>query len=47
MTPHILIRSLDRGATAFLIAIAAIAILIPVLTSGAAANRRLFTSRPI
>ena len=31
MTPHILIRSLDRGATAFLIAIAAIAILIPVL----------------
>ena len=28
---HILIRSLDRGATAFLIAIAAIAILIPVL----------------
>jgi urea transport system permease protein len=31
MTPHILIRSLDRGATAFLIAIAAIAVLIPVL----------------
>jgi urea transport system permease protein len=31
MTPHILIRSLDRGATAFLIVIAAIAILIPVL----------------
>jgi urea transport system permease protein len=31
MTTHILIRSLDRGATAFLIAIAAIAILIPVL----------------
>jgi urea transport system permease protein len=31
MTPHILIRSIDRGATAFLIAIAAIAILIPAL----------------
>jgi len=31
MTPHILIRSLDRGASAFLIAIAAIAILIPLL----------------
>jgi urea transport system permease protein len=31
MTPHILIRSLDRGATAFLIVIAAIAILIPAL----------------
>jgi urea transport system permease protein len=31
MTPHILIRSLDRGATAFLIVIAAIAVLIPVL----------------
>ncbi len=31
MTPHILIRSLDRGATAFLIVIAAIAILVPVL----------------
>jgi urea transport system permease protein len=31
MTPHILIRSLDRGSTVFLIAIAAIAILIPVL----------------
>jgi urea transport system permease protein len=31
MTPHILIRSLDRGASAFLITIAAIAILIPVL----------------
>ena len=31
MTPHILIRSLDRGSTAFLIVIAAIAVLIPVL----------------
>jgi urea transport system permease protein len=31
MTPHILIRSLDRGATLFLIVIAAIAILVPVL----------------
>jgi urea transport system permease protein len=31
MTPHILIRLLDRGSTVFLIAIAAIAILIPVL----------------
>jgi urea transport system permease protein len=31
MTPHILIRSLDRGSIVFLIAIAAIAILIPVL----------------
>jgi urea transport system permease protein len=31
MTPHLLIRSLDRGAGLFLIAIAAIAILVPVL----------------
>jgi urea transport system permease protein len=31
MTTHILIRSLDRGATAFLIVIAGIAILVPVL----------------
>ena len=31
MTTHILIRSLDRGATLFLIVIAAIAILVPVL----------------
>jgi urea transport system permease protein len=31
MTPHLLIRSLDRGATVFLIVIAAIAILVPVL----------------
>src|ERR1700723_47367 len=31
MTTHILIRSLDRGSTAFLIVIAAIAVLIPVL----------------
>jgi len=31
MTPHILIRSLDRGATAFLIAIAAIAILLFII----------------
>jgi urea transport system permease protein len=31
MTPHLLIRSLDRGATLFLIVIAAIAILVPVL----------------
>jgi urea transport system permease protein len=32
MTTHILIRSLDRGATLFLIVVAAIAILVPVLT---------------
>jgi urea transport system permease protein len=31
MGAHILIRSLDRGATAFLIAIAAIAVLVPAL----------------
>ena len=31
MTTHILIRSLDRGATAFLIVIAVIALLVPVL----------------
>jgi urea transport system permease protein len=31
VTPHLLIRSLDRGATLFLIVIAAIAILVPVL----------------
>ena len=31
MTPHILIRSLDRGATIFLIVLAAIAIVVPVL----------------
>jgi urea transport system permease protein len=31
MTGHILIRSLDRGATLFLIVVAAIAILVPVL----------------
>jgi urea transport system permease protein len=31
MTPHLLIRSLDRGASLFLIVIAAIAILVPVL----------------
>jgi urea transport system permease protein len=31
MTPHILIRSLDRGATLFLIVVAAIAIVVPVL----------------
>jgi urea transport system permease protein len=31
MTPHILIRSIDRGATAFLIVIAAIAVLVPML----------------
>src|SRR5271169_4453676 len=31
MTAHILIRSLDRGATLFLIVIAAIGILVPVL----------------
>jgi urea transport system permease protein len=32
MTTHILIRSLDRGATLFLIVVAAIAIVVPVLT---------------
>ncbi len=31
MSPHILIRSLDRSATVFLIAVAAIAIAVPVL----------------
>jgi urea transport system permease protein len=31
MTTHILIRSLDRGATIFLIAIAAVAVLVPFL----------------
>ena len=31
MTTHILIRSLDRGATLFLIVVAAIAILVPIL----------------
>jgi urea transport system permease protein len=31
MTPHILIRSIDRGATAFLIVITAIAVLVPML----------------
>ena len=31
MTPHILIRSFDRGATLFLVAIAGIAILVPIL----------------
>ena len=29
MTTHILIRSLDRGATIFLIAIAAVAVVVP------------------
>jgi urea transport system permease protein len=32
MTTHILIRSLDRGAALFLIVVAAIAIIVPVLT---------------
>ena len=31
MSPHILIRSLDRGATLFLIAIAVIAVMVPLL----------------
>ena len=31
MTPHILMRSLDRGAAAFLIVIAAIAILVLII----------------
>ncbi|HXX03796.1 MAG TPA: urea ABC transporter permease subunit UrtC, partial [Xanthobacteraceae bacterium] len=31
MTTHILIRSLDRGATLFLIVVAAIAIAVPIL----------------
>src|SRR5271169_5907529 len=31
MTAHILIRSLDRGATLFLIVIAAVAVVVPLL----------------
>ncbi|NEV80863.1 urea ABC transporter permease subunit UrtC, partial [Rhodopseudomonas sp. BR0C11] len=31
MTPHILTRSLDRGATIFLVLLAAIGILLPLL----------------
>ena len=31
MTTHILIRSLDRGATLFLIVVAAIAVGVPIL----------------
>ena len=31
MTPHILIRSLDRGAIVFLVAVACIAIVVPIL----------------
>jgi urea transport system permease protein len=38
MTPHLLIRSLDRGASLFLIVIAAIAILVPVLNLSVSAS---------
>ncbi len=42
MTPHILIRSLDRGATLFLVVVAAIAILVPVLNLAVPASSAFY-----
>src|ERR1700689_2485476 len=42
MTGHILIRSIDRGATIFLIVVALIAILVPVLNLGIPASSNFY-----
>ncbi|HUZ34271.1 MAG TPA: urea ABC transporter permease subunit UrtC [Xanthobacteraceae bacterium] len=42
MTPHILIRSLDRGAIVFLVTVACIAILVPVLNLALPATSALY-----
>jgi urea transport system permease protein len=42
MTTHILIRSLDRGSTLFLIVVAAIAILVPVLNLAVPASSAFY-----
>ncbi len=41
MTTHILIRSLDRGAAVFLIVVAAIAVIVPILNLGVPASSAL------
>jgi urea transport system permease protein len=41
MTAHILIRSIDRGATLFLIVVAAIAVAVPTLNLGLPASAAL------